>query len=107
MQRDHYLPLKVIREHVDALARDHIAAAGYGDNFGHGLGHGVGLNIHEGPSLRRAGPGSPAAPLQAGMVTSVEPGIYLPGWGGVRIEDVGVITESGVRNLTGAPKLRF
>jgi Xaa-Pro aminopeptidase len=91
---------------VDALARDHIAAAGYGDNFGHGLGHGVGLNIHEGPSLRRAGPGSPAAPLQAGMVTSVEPGIYLPGWGGVRIEDLALVTADGHEVLSMAPKLR-
>jgi Xaa-Pro aminopeptidase len=91
---------------VDALAREHIAAAGYGANFGHGLGHGVGLNIHEGPQLRRAGPETAGAPLQAGMVTSVEPGIYLPGWGGVRIEDLALITADGVELLSQAPKLR-
>lgn len=91
---------------VDALARDYIAAAGYGDNFGHGLGHGVGLNIHEGPQLRRAGPETSGAPLQAGMVTSVEPGIYIPGWGGVRIEDLVLITADGHEVLSMAPKLR-
>lgn len=91
---------------ADALARDHIAAAGYGDYFGHGLGHGVGLNIHEGPSLRRAAEGQVSPPLQPGMVTSVEPGIYLPDWGGVRIEDLALITADGCEVLSQAPKLR-
>jgi Xaa-Pro aminopeptidase len=91
---------------VDALAREHIAAAGYGANFGHGLGHGVGLNIHEGPQLRRASPEAPGAPLQAGMVTSIEPGIYLPGWGGIRIEDLVLVTADGHEVLSMAPKLR-
>jgi len=91
---------------ADALAREHIAAAGYADNFGHGLGHGVGLDIHEGPSLRRAASGKEQSGprLQAGNVTSVEPGIYIPGWGGVRIEDLALITEDGCEVLSQAAK---
>lgn len=91
---------------ADALAREVIAAAGYGDKFGHGLGHGVGLNIHEGPLLRRAAPGKEdkAHTLRAGNVTSVEPGVYIEGWGGVRIEDLVLITEDGCEVLSGAPK---
>jgi Xaa-Pro aminopeptidase len=84
----------------DALARDVIDAAGYGEAFGHSLGHGIGLNVHEPPRVSPRG----REMLQAGMLTSVEPGIYLPGWGGVRIEDLVVIEEGGVRNLTRAPK---
>lgn len=93
---------------ADAVARDTIAAAGYGEHFGHGLGHGVGLDIHEGPSLRRAVPGrEQSGPrLAAGQVTSVEPGIYLEGWGGVRIEDLALITTDGCEVLSAAPKLR-
>jgi Xaa-Pro aminopeptidase len=84
----------------DALARDVIAGAGYGDAFGHSLGHGLGLAVHEGPTL------SPReeAVLQPGVVVTVEPGIYLPGWGGVRIEDLVVITDGGCDNLTTLPK---
>jgi Xaa-Pro aminopeptidase len=90
---------------VDALARDYIAEAGYGACFGHGLGHGVGLAIHEGPALRRAPVGGTGQPLEAGMVTSVEPGIYIEGWGGVRIEDLALVTHEGCELLSRAPKL--
>ena len=82
---------------ADALAREMITAAGYGEAFGHSLGHGVGLAVHEHPSL------SPvperAVPLQAGMITTVEPGIYLPEWGGVRLEDMVLIQPDGARLL--------
>jgi len=81
---------------ADALAREYIDALGYGEAFGHSLGHGIGLEVHEGPRLSR----SAEAPLAAGMVVTVEPGIYLPGWGGVRIEDDVLITTDGVRVLT-------
>lgn len=84
----------------DAVARDLIAAAGYGDYFGHGLGHGVGLAIHEEPRLSRIH----TAPLPVGAVLTVEPGIYLPGWGGVRIEDMVVLTDNGIEVLSQSPK---
>lgn len=85
---------------VDRAARDIIAGRGYGTRFGHGTGHGLGLYIHENPRL------SPKddTVLQCGMAVTVEPGIYLPGWGGVRIEDTVVVEKSGCRVLTGAPK---
>ena len=85
---------------VDAVARDIIEAAGHGEHFGHGLGHGVGLEIHEGPRLARTG----EARLVAGNVVTVEPGVYLPGRGGVRIEDLVVVTEDGHRVLSGTSK---
>ena len=80
----------------DALARDLIERAGHGDAFGHSLGHGLGLEVHEAPRLARTA----QEPLPAGAVVTVEPGIYLQGWGGVRIEDDVLLTASGTRVLT-------
>jgi Xaa-Pro aminopeptidase len=85
---------------IDGAARRVIGQAGYGDYFGHGFGHGLGLEVHEGPG---ASPSSDR-PLPAGAVISAEPGIYLPGRFGVRIEDVLYLTENGAEDLTGAPK---
>jgi Xaa-Pro aminopeptidase len=85
---------------VDAVARDLIAAAGHGEHFGHGLGHGVGLDVHEAPRLARTATGR----LAAGNVVTVEPGIYVPGRGGARIEDLVVVTEDGHEVLSGTTK---
>jgi Xaa-Pro aminopeptidase len=85
---------------VDAVAREIIQNNGYGEYFGHGLGHGLSLEIHAEPRL------SPAyeKELYVNQVVTVEPGIYIPGWSGVRIEDDVIITENGIDNLTKAPK---
>ena len=85
---------------VDRAAREVIEAAGYGEAFVHGLGHGVGLRIHEAPGANRTA----TTPLRAGEVLTIEPGIYLPEWGGVRIEDLGVITDDGFACLSRAAK---
>ena len=80
---------------VDLAARKIIKDAGYGDYFGHGLGHGVGLAVHEAPSLSSRN----RQKLQAGMVVTVEPGIYIPDWGGIRLENMVVVKESGFMDL--------
>jgi Xaa-Pro aminopeptidase len=87
---------------ADAIARRVFAEAGYQDEFGHGLGHGVGLAIHEAPRLS---PRSDEVTLEPGMVFTVEPGLYLTGWGGVRIEDIVALGETGAEVLTQAPKV--
>lgn len=92
-------PGKVCSE-LDEVARSIIREAGYGENFGHSLGHSIGLAVHEKPVMR----GGDQTILQPGMVITVEPGIYIPGFGGVRIEDYVVITEDGFQNLTKATK---
>jgi Xaa-Pro aminopeptidase len=88
---------------ADALARDVIEKAGYGEKFGHGLGHGVGLVIHERPWLSHRRDGGKDE-LRAGMVFTIEPGIYLPGEFGVRLEDIVILQEDGAQPLSHAPK---
>jgi Xaa-Pro aminopeptidase len=86
---------------VDGVARELIERAGHGEHFGHGLGHGVGMEVHEGPRLSRL---AGEEPLRAGNVVTVEPGVYLPGRLGVRIEDLVAITKDGQEVLTSLPK---
>lgn len=88
---------------VDEACRSIIRDAGHGDHFGHGTGHGVGLDIHELPSVHA----TDTAILQPGHVLTVEPGVYLPGFGGVRVEDLVVVTETGCRSLTSTPKVHL
>ena len=85
---------------IDAIARDYIKEAGYGEYFGHGLGHSVGLYIHENPRF------SPSEEqiIEANVTETVEPGIYIPGWGGVRMEDLIVVKEDGYELLSHSPK---
>jgi len=86
-------------QEVDGVARSRIEAAGYGEHFGHGLGHGVGIDVHEGPRLAKR----VEKRLAAGNVITVEPGVYLDGVGGVRLEDLLVVETDGAATLTGAP----
>jgi Xaa-Pro aminopeptidase len=85
---------------VDAVAREIITAAGHGEHFGHGLGHGVGAEVHEGPRLSQRS----EATLEVGQVVTVEPGVYVPGAVGVRIEDLAIVTADGADVLTSLPK---
>jgi Xaa-Pro aminopeptidase len=85
---------------VDKIARDYITAAGYGPYFGHGLGHGVGMEIHEGPRVSTKS----EAVAEPGMVLTIEPGIYLPGRFGVRVEDTLLVNESGCEKITAVDK---
>ncbi|MBY9081468.1 aminopeptidase P family protein [Paenibacillus sp. HN-1] len=96
---EHIKPGMTGRE-ADALARDIIASKGYGDAFGHSLGHGLGMEVHEWPRLSMRSDDV----LKPGMVVTVEPGIYVPGLGGVRIEDDVIVTETGVERLTHSSK---
>jgi Xaa-Pro aminopeptidase len=89
-----------IMKQVDATARGVIDQAGYGSLFGHSLGHGIGLAVHEQPRLAP----DQDRPLAPGMVVTVEPGVYMPGWGGVRIEDDVLVTPDGCEVLTSVPK---
>jgi len=86
-------------EDVDSAARVPISEAGHGDRFGHGLGHGVGLEVHEAPRLSRKSDQT----LEQGDVVTVEPGVYLPGRFGIRIEDLVTVTEDGCRNFSSVP----
>ncbi|MCE5236930.1 Xaa-Pro peptidase family protein [bacterium] len=88
---------------LDQVARDIIAAGGHGSDFDHGLGHGVGLQVHEGPRVSARSEDL----LEPGMVVTIEPGIYLEGWGGVRIEDTVLITATGCEVLTQSPKADY
>ncbi len=90
----------VSRFAIDRAARDELSRRGFGEAFGHGTGHGLGIEVHEDPRIGKPRADETEDPVVAGMVFTIEPGVYLPGWGGVRIEDDVVVTEGGVEVLT-------
>ena len=89
---------------VDAAARNALQERGLGEAFGHGTGHGLGLDIHEEPRITWRQPDVPSIALEAGMVFTIEPGAYVPGFGGVRIEDDVLVTDTGCDVLTKVPR---
>jgi Xaa-Pro aminopeptidase len=94
----------VLASLVDTAARQVLEAKGLGEAFGHGTGHGLGLDVHEEPRVGRPTADGAGVPLEAGMVLTVEPGAYLAGWGGVRIEDDVLVTPTGCETLTSVPR---
>lgn len=90
----------VMAKDIDYTARSYIEKKGFGENFGHGLGHGIGLEVHEGPTINKRS----KEILKEGMVFTIEPGIYIPGWGGVRIEDIVLVTTNGCKILSNLSK---
>jgi Xaa-Pro aminopeptidase len=97
----------VLATDIDRAARESMMRAGLGDAFGHGTGHGLGLEVHERPRVSPFRAELPGEPLQPGMVFTIEPGAYFPGWGGARLEDDAALTQSGPVWLTEVPRFTW